>query len=88
MKAKTSRRRRVTRDDFIGFRCPRELKSKLENLSERRTRDLSSWAIEFLQQGLDRVEQEERVAQRARELQLLSQHMSLQHQFSGASVAP
>ena len=53
-------RRAFDRSEFIGFRCPREYKARLAELARKRVRDLSSLVLEFVAQGVERMEQEER----------------------------
>lgn len=59
------RRRRATsrrtfdRSEYIGLRCPRDFKDRMDELSRKRFRDLSSIALEWLAERLEREEQQE-----------------------------
>ncbi len=68
---KTPKRRRPSRrtfdrSEYIGARCPRDLKGKLESLARRSFRDSSSLLLEFVAAGIAR--EEAQLAQVAREV--------------------
>lgn len=46
------------RDGFIGFRCPVDFEEKLKTLAQRKLRDASSLAIEFMAEGMERMERD------------------------------
>lgn len=58
MKAKSHRnpgrqgRRMVDRSAYIGARCPKNVKDRLEEIARRRGRDLSSLAVEYIAAGI------------------------------------
>jgi predicted DNA-binding protein len=57
-----TQRKIFDRDEQIGFRCPRDMKARLAELARKRTRDMSSLALEFVKEGIERVEREQNAA--------------------------
>ena len=55
---RTRRTRVFDRDAYIGLRCPSECRRRLEEVARRKTRDLSSMALEYIQRGIAESEQE------------------------------
>lgn len=50
--------RTFRRDAFLGIRMPEDDKKRLFEISRRRRRDASSYALEFIMQGVAKTEQE------------------------------
>ena len=48
----------VLRDEQLGFRVPRDVKARIEELSRKTVRDMSDWAMEWVIAGLARAEQD------------------------------
>ena len=54
----SKKRKAVIRDEQIGFRVPRDVKARVEELSRRTVRDMSDWAVEWVLAGLQKAEQD------------------------------
>lgn len=50
--------RAFSRDAYLGFRLPAEVKARLWELGRKKTRDPSSLALECVTEGLARMERE------------------------------